>query len=330
MRVLCFIVVSFSLAACAGASSPDPQGSSSAPVALLDVAKNPRVRAEHWQITGFNTDYALVDSHTGRDVVVTTDAAGNPAHAMGEVEFRFPGPIPDGTYTLAVRWMTGTMTGTPWAYRLGADAGTVVENGITSGRWHYFYPGHTTDNGQGNDAGHTGEHDGQWFTHDLAGPNPVGLNVYPDTPVRTSISLKGVGPGDFYIRLRDLSPARNNFLQIAYFELTPAPGAAESPGATASTVPYPHFAPVGDAFLIGVYYSMPSVSNDDKFRWEYAFMDIARHGGNFIVTIGPTYAEHWAVLKHWYIRCITEYNRNNEYKEVCTEDYILRKVKIGA
>ncbi len=66
--------------------------------------------------------------------------------------------------------------------------------------------------------------------------------------------------------------------------------------------------PVGDEFTIGVYYAVPTNlevagSKPGKhtcgFGWDYAFMDMARHGVNFIVPSGTTEAKHWASIKHW-------------------------------
>jgi hypothetical protein len=75
----------------------------------------------------------------------------------------------------------------------------------------------------------------------------------------------------------------------------------------------PAIAPVGDNFTIGVYYSMPSVSKQDTFGWEYAFMDMARHGVTFIVTSGNTYANQWSAIKRWGMKGVTAYGELNAY-----------------
>ena len=77
------------------------------------------------------------------------------------------------------------MNGTPWAFLLGAGVGSVVENDVETGGWHYFYPGLTAAD---ND---------RWFAHDLAGPSPVGFSMFPNTPVAGSITVSGVGKEDF-------------------------------------------------------------------------------------------------------------------------------------
>jgi len=66
---------------------------------------------------------------------------------------------------------------------------------------------------------------------------------------------------------------------------------------------------VGDDFTIEVYYSMPSVATGDNFGWDYAFMDMARIGCNFIVISGNTWGAEWAAAKHWGIKGITAYGR---------------------
>jgi hypothetical protein len=176
------------------------------------------ISASTCRITALDGHYKVA----GSKVLVSTDAKGNPIHAMGEVKISFPDSIPDGTYFLTVNWQTGTMKGTPWAYRLGSDAGTVTENGempngekIVSGEWHYFYPGHA------------GDESNQSYSHDLAGPNPVEFSMWPNSPVAAGLTVAGIGPGDFFIRLRDLSPAENDYFKIKSFVLSPAPETSE-------------------------------------------------------------------------------------------------------
>jgi len=80
------------------------------------VPWTPTVRAEDWLITALDGHYAKVESSRGTLVQTATDDAGNPTHAVGDLMFRFPGAIPDGVYRLTVRWRTGAMGGTPWAF----------------------------------------------------------------------------------------------------------------------------------------------------------------------------------------------------------------------
>jgi hypothetical protein len=178
----------------------------------VSVPSGPVVRAEDCQISALDGHFAYVDTFLGRDVLVSTDPAGNPAYAVGDIKFNFPGVVSNGTYRLTVRWRTGTVAGTPWAYKLGSDSGSVTENGVpTSGKWHYFYPGQS------------GPHGDQWHAHDLAGPEPVDFSMFPNTAVGSSVTVSGVAAGDFYVRVWDMSPSRDNFFTIEYFQLSPPP-----------------------------------------------------------------------------------------------------------
>jgi hypothetical protein len=262
------------------------------------------LRAEDWLISAIDGHYTKIDSAKGTLVQLATDAAGNPAHAVGEFKLRFPSAIPDGTYQLTIRWRTGTMGGTPWAFLLGTEAGRVTETGILSGRWHYFYPGHS------------GAHSDHWFTHDLAGPNPIDFAMWPNSPVSTSISISGVGEGEFYVRLRDMSPGKNNSFGIESIALTPLGERVEQtnspagPGLSASDFPLPS---VGEDFTIGVYYAMPWLEPKDNFSWDFAFMDMARSGCNFVVISGNCWADQWAAIKRWDMQGVTSYGQLNGY-----------------
>jgi hypothetical protein len=191
------------------------------------VAWSPVVRAEDWLIASVHGNYSKVAAPGGQVVRVCTDDSGNPTHALGELKFSFPGAMADGNYKLTVHWFSGTMgnysafanayVGTPWAYLLGDEASTLTENGAvitTEGNWHYFYPGHDVA---------VGAHSNQWFTHDFSGPAPVDFSMWPNSPVSTSFTVSAIGQGDFYIKVRDISPAENNYFDIEYFELTPIP-----------------------------------------------------------------------------------------------------------
>jgi hypothetical protein len=541
----------------AGHDYDDRKNIASSRTASFSVPWTPKVGAEDWLLTALDGHYAKVHSAEGTLIQLATDAAGNPAHAVGDFKFSFPGAIPDGKYRLTVHWRTGTMGGTPWAFRLGAEAGRVTENGISNGQWHYFYPGHS------------GSHSDQWFAHDMAGSDPIDFAMWPNSPVSTDITIAatdpntpapdpagtpiyvafdtriqpkmypaqppgfqdtpmvtfggathpeggpgakhwkaytawnkdadpgketlnftgsgtttfdhslppgnyivhaywsanrwnngdwvglrfsgpgvtergtddpgglhriyppttegepvrrdeivgpsmahgstkltaglqpshfptggafggsvfgthlslaagnkvtftvnennkhgngnvffygltfvpaifpdrqnvtGVGQGDFYIRLRDMSPGRNNSFSIDSFELTPIGETAErtnesarsrlpsdttkekrSATTTAAAAPEmgrglgaPTFplAPVGEKFTIGVYYAMPWLEPKDNFSWDYAFMDMARSGCNFVVISGNCWANQWAAIKRWGMTGVTSYNQLTAY-----------------
>jgi len=278
-------------------------------VVLLDEDVRPATRIEDWQITAIDGHYAKIDSEQGTQIQLATDQAGNPAHAVGDFKFWFQNAIEDGTYRVTIRWRTGTMGGTPWAFLLGCDAGIVTEDGIESGRWHYFYPGHS------------GPHSNQWFTHDLAGPDPIDFSMWPNGPVARSITVSGVGPGDFYVRLRDMSPGRNNSFAVESIELTPlgdpTKGLEDAEHANTSAVPRSESTglsvPVGEPFTIGVYYAMPWLEPKDDFSWDYAFMDMARSGCNFVVVSGNCWTEQWAAISHWDMQGVTSYGELNNY-----------------
>jgi hypothetical protein len=169
------------------------------------------VQAEHCAITALDGHFACVPGNGSQEVLVSTDSAEDPTYAMGEIKFNFPGVVANGTYRLTVYWRTGTVAGTPWGFMLGSDTGSVTENGTASGNWHYFYPGQS------------GPHSDQWFTKDLAGSNPVSFSMWVNSPVASSITVTSVGPGDFYVRVWDMSPSRDNYFAIDYFELSPLP-----------------------------------------------------------------------------------------------------------
>ncbi|MAR13277.1 MAG: hypothetical protein CL681_25325 [Blastopirellula sp.] len=260
-------------------------------------------RATQCQLKARFGNYRKVESARGELIQLATDPSGNAAYAVGDVEFRLPHPIADGAYHVTVRWRTGTMSGTPWAFLLGCDGGAVIAHS-TASRWHYFYPGLS------------GKHSDQWFEHDLAGPNPVDFAVWPNTPIAPSVTIRGAGKGEFYVRLRDMSPARGNSLSIESITLTPVEGpkrneqAGAQAAAGASEFP---LAPVGEDFTIGLYYAMPWLQPKDSFSWDYAFMDMARSGCNFIVVSGNCWADQWAAIKHWDMRGVTSYGELNNY-----------------
>ncbi|MFH1614771.1 MAG: Ig-like domain-containing protein [Planctomycetota bacterium] len=175
------------------------------------VPWHPIVRAEDWLIDTSDGYYDIVDSPLGLLVIVSTDSAGNSEYSVGDLKFNFPGTIPNGNYRLTIHWRSATVNGTPWAFKLGSDSGTLTEYGVTTGKWHYFYPGHS------------GPQSNQWFTHDLAGSNPINFSMWPNSPVAAYITVSGISQGDLYIRIWDMSPSQNNYFMIDYFELTPLP-----------------------------------------------------------------------------------------------------------
>jgi hypothetical protein len=145
--------------------------------------------------------------------------------------------------------------------------------------------------------------------------------MWPNGPVARSITVSGVGPGDFYVRLRDMSPGRNNSFAVESIELTPLGDPEKGPKVAKKTnvsvdprcESTKLSVPVGEQFTIGVYYAMPWLEPKDNFSWDYAFMDMARSGCNFVVISGNCWAEQWAAIKHWDMKGVTSYGQLNNY-----------------
>ncbi|MFH1613634.1 MAG: hypothetical protein ABIG61_00920 [Planctomycetota bacterium] len=170
--------------------------------AFVIQAENCAIQAEIGQFTTAALDNAQV-------VYVATDNTGDKTHGYGQIKFIFPDSIPDGEYVLRVRWKTGVMNASAWAFTLGAQNGTVQEGNFYKSQQHMFYPGH----GDG--------HNNEWLVDELAGPNGLSFKTWPNTKVANYFSVTGIGPGDFYVRLMDTATAEDNYLAVDYFELIP-------------------------------------------------------------------------------------------------------------
>jgi len=255
------------------------------------------IRAETCRITALYGHFAHADAEDGREILLSTDAAGNPMHAIGIIQFNLPGTVSNGAYRLSMRWRTGTMAGTPWAFHLGGDSGSVTENGIPGGRWHIFFPGQA------------GSHSEQSFTHDLAGPDPIEFSMWVNSPLAASITVKNVEAGDLFVRLWDMSPSRDNYFAVESFELTPLPETTDTSTSTVASPLTP--SPVGEAFTIGAYYRFQSPT--DNFGWDYAFMDMARLGCNRVVASGVIWADSATAMKNWGMTAVTAYSQLINY-----------------
>lgn len=167
------------------------------------------IQAENCTIVPVSGNYSTGTIDGNNVVYVATDASGDKTRSYGDIKFKFPSAIPDGEYTLRVRWKSGTMNSSAWAFMLGSEHGDVTEGGYFKNQWHYFYPGHLLleDNG--------------WFTDDLAGPNGLRFKTWPNSKVLNYITVSGVGAGDFYVRLWDTAVSANNYFAVDSFELTP-------------------------------------------------------------------------------------------------------------
>jgi hypothetical protein len=185
--------------------------------AVDDVAANgPEViiQAEDCAIVALSGGYTVAAAppqwQAQGDVVSISTAAGGLDYGHGDIKFSLAGPIPDGDYTLSVKWHTAVMSGEAWAFMIDADTGTVSEGSYASGNWHTFYPGKGDS------------HDDQWYTDELAGP--AGLTMfdsYPLNPVRPYLTLSGIGNNDLHIRISDMALGEDNYFSIDYFVLQP-------------------------------------------------------------------------------------------------------------
>ena len=180
------------------------------------VANGPEViiQAEDCVITALSGGYIVAAAPPqwlaqGDVVSISTGTGGELDYGYGDIKFALTGPIPDGDYTLSVKWHTAVMSGEAWAFMIDAQTGTVAESSYASGNWHYFYPG----------KGDT--HDDQWFTDELAGTGGLNFETYSITPVRPYLSLSGIGNNDLHIRIADMALGENNYFAIDYFILQP-------------------------------------------------------------------------------------------------------------
>ena len=159
--------------------------------AVDDVAPNgPEViiQAEDCAITALSGGYIVAVAppqwQAQGDVVSISTGTGGLDYGHGDIKFALAGPIPDGDYTLSVKWHTAVMSGEAWAFMIDAQTGSVTEGSYASGNWHYFYPG-------------VGDmHNDQWFTDDLAGTGGLAFETYSITPVRPYLTLSGIGNDD--------------------------------------------------------------------------------------------------------------------------------------
>jgi hypothetical protein len=131
---------------------------------------------------------------------------------QGTAYFTLPQAIPDGTYTLSVKWKTGNVfSGNTYAYLIsGANGASVTENGITNqGAWHTFYP--TLQATTAVDY--------------LAGPGTdfALATMWPGSPKANSITISGAAANTITIRMWDMCPLNYDYMAIDYFELTPTP-----------------------------------------------------------------------------------------------------------
>jgi hypothetical protein len=201
-------------------------------VAFLSVpafAVTIHVEAEDCILSGL----AYTGSAYGAEGLTTVEVASKSEYdwdysASGEGRLLIPVSIPDGTYTLTMSYRQAywNSPSVSYAWKLGTNSGTVVENGTDiGGEWHTFW---VNTNQYSNDTPFT------YVTDELAGP--VSGAWDPATSVgylsgsgwgavkpATSITLSGVGAGGFYVDIWDMNSFYRTCLVIDSFDLTLIP-----------------------------------------------------------------------------------------------------------
>ncbi|MFH1616677.1 MAG: hypothetical protein ABIG61_16535 [Planctomycetota bacterium] len=169
------------------------------------------IQAEDCTITalggGYITGAAPPEWAAATPVVSLASGIAGLENGYGDIKFTFPGSIPDGDYTLSVKWHTAEMAGQAWGFMIDSESAGVAEGSFPGGQWHYFYPGKPDI------------HDDQWFEDELTGPNGLSFATYSGTPVRPYMTVKGIGNNDFYVRVSDMAIGQNNYMAIDYFVL---------------------------------------------------------------------------------------------------------------
>lgn len=126
--------------------------------------------------------------------------------SAGTVKLALPIAIPDGTYTLTAKLLTGNANQPTRAYSIGALSGTLVENGLVDqGGWHTYYV-----NANQNAVDY------------LAGPGQD-LNIgslWAGSPRAETITVSGVGAGGLEVALWDMSALNYDWNAVDWFELT--------------------------------------------------------------------------------------------------------------
>jgi len=176
------------------------------PVTVIN--KSIHVEAEDCIITaGASGSYWSVSEQW---VYMATDASGNPIYGTGIIIFSLPPGVPDDEYVLKMGYTIGSWAGASSAFKIApasGSGGTIQENGIaTQNGWHYFYLGGSS---------------GDYYIDDLAGPDGLSCSVNPSTPIATSVTVSGIGPGEFAISIWDQSAGTYDHFGIDFFELIP-------------------------------------------------------------------------------------------------------------
>lgn len=143
---------------------------------------------------------------------------GNVQFGTGYTTLRIPDALPDGEYTLKIRWnFVNAESGaggfySQYNYLIYNYSGTLVENGATAGAWHTFYPGYYPNTGSGVREEY------------LSGPAMATL-IAPSNPQSTSLNISGVAAGDIALFFMDDNAGSYVYSEIDWveFELIPEP-----------------------------------------------------------------------------------------------------------
>lgn len=175
------------------------------------------VQAEDCNLSGL-VDIGTVDQINFYTRVASDVNLGDPtANTTGVGHMAFPDAIPDGDYTLEMRYKANNFgESQSMAYRISNNgSGSVIEQGLAvQNNWHEWV---ITD------------FSNSWHQDELAGPSShdgtMSESGFAFTgtfePAARYLTLSGVEPNDLVVSVNDYSTAQYNRLDIDYFRLVP-------------------------------------------------------------------------------------------------------------
>lgn len=175
-----------------------------------------RVEAESMTITPVSAAGLVQNPGWSSGDVVTWASdihGGGVQFATGYLKLNVPVALPDGEYLLKARWnVNNYQNGAQYHFLLWRENGSLVENGGSgAGAWHTFYP---------NANGVTEDY--------LAGPSFT-YPVWENSPVGSSITVSGIGAGDFILYLMDDSAGSFSCMDLDWIEFEPISDLPSSP-----------------------------------------------------------------------------------------------------
>ena len=152
-------------------------------------------------------------------IAYDADAPDHTAYATGVGYMAFPDAIPDGNYTLEMRYKANNWAETQsMAYQISTTgSGTVTEQGISSqNSWHQWI---ITGTGGGSTP---------WYLDEIAGPSSYdgtmsesGFEFTVTEPAAEYLTISGVDANELVVAINDYSTAMYNRLDVDYFKLIP-------------------------------------------------------------------------------------------------------------